>query len=90
MKRQNSSSRYYPEHSKILICDDQFAIYGSFNWLSNKGKFSKNNETSCIVFDKGIINKEMNLIIRQYEDLKTEQSRREFFRKFYPDLYPLD
>ena len=83
-------SRYYPEHSKILICDDQFAIYGSFNWLSNKGEFSKNNETSCIVFDKEIIKKEMNLIIRQYEDLQTEQSRREFFRKFYPNLYPLD
>ena len=83
-------SRYYPEHSKILICDDQFAIYGSFNWLSNKGEFSKNNETSCIVFDKEIIKKEMNLIIRQYEDLQTEQSRREFFRKLYPNLYPLD
>lgn len=83
-------SRYYPEHSKILICDDQFAIYGSYNWLSNKGEFSKNNETSCVIFDKEIIKKEMSLILRQYDDFQTEQSRREFFRKFYPNLYPLD
>ena len=83
-------SRYYPEHSKILICDDQFAIYGSFNWLSNKGEYSKNNETSSIVFDKQIVEKEMELTVSQYDDLKTDQSRRQFFRKFYPNLYPLD
>ena len=83
-------SRYYPEHSKILICDDQYAIYGSFNWLSNKGEYSKNNETSCVIFDNQIIKKEMDLIASQYDDLRSDQSRREFFRKFYPNLYPLD
>ena len=83
-------SLYYPEHSKILICDDQYAIYGSFNWVSNKGEYSKNNETSCVIFDEQIIKKEMDLIVSQYDDLRSDQSRREFFRKLYPNLYPLD
>jgi phosphatidylserine/phosphatidylglycerophosphate/cardiolipin synthase-like enzyme len=81
--------RYYPEHSKILICDDKYAIYGSFNWLSNSGN-SKNDERSVIIYDKKIINEEIDEITREFEDLKLPASRREFFRKFYPNLYPKD
>ena len=35
--------RYYPNHAKLLICDDKWLVAGSFNWLSNVGR-SKNEE----------------------------------------------
>ena len=29
--------RFANSHAKVLICDDTFAIVGSFNWLSFRG-----------------------------------------------------
>lgn len=43
-------------HEKILICDDNWAIIGSFNWLSYDGKDDR-DETSNLFTDKDNINK---------------------------------
>lgn len=50
----------YKNHSKILICDDDYAVCGSFNWLSNaKGQ---NIERSYVIYDKKIVLKEIQQI----------------------------
>lgn len=50
-------------HSKILICDDEFMIIGSFNWLSFGGLTDKDGdtrgETSSVVKNKDSIQKEI-------------------------------
>ena len=69
---------YYPNHSKILINDFQFAINGSFNWLSNSGG-AENEERSWVVYNKKFIESESELIID-----KIQTTRRDFFKKIYP------
>ena len=50
----------YKNHSKILICDDDYAVCSSFNWLSNaKGQ---NIERSYVIYDKKIVLKEIQQI----------------------------
>lgn len=50
-------------HSKILICDSEFMIVGSFNWLSFGGTADKDGdtrgETSSVVKNKDSIRKEI-------------------------------
>ena len=31
----------FPNHAKVLIRDDKYAVMGSFNWLSNAGTFAE-------------------------------------------------
>ncbi len=54
------------DHSKILICDKEFIIVGSFNWLSfggeNFGNQQIREETSNINTNKESINKEIKKI----------------------------
>lgn len=54
-------------HSKILICDNEFMIMGSFNWLSFGGENRKNEqareETSNINRNKESIIKEVNKFV---------------------------
>lgn len=45
------------DHSKILICDDEFMIVGSFNWLSFAPRDDKRSETSTINKNKDSIKK---------------------------------
>ena len=78
--------REFKNHSKILICDNRFAICGSFNWLSNR--HSLNKEQSWVTNNKKFINDELDEILSFFEDYKEEHSRREFFRKFNSNLYP--
>ena len=33
-------------HEKVLICDDKFCVWGSYNWLSNPGEQIPRRETS--------------------------------------------
>ncbi len=49
------------DHSKIVICDEDFMIMGSFNWLSFGGGNEKDarGETSTINMNKGEINKQI-------------------------------
>jgi phosphatidylserine/phosphatidylglycerophosphate/cardiolipin synthase-like enzyme len=54
--------RYYPNHTKLLICDEKFAVNGSFNWLSNSGR-SLNEERSWVVYDKKFISTELDIVI---------------------------
>jgi len=49
----------FPNHSKVLIKDEEFIIAGSFNWLST-GDESKNLETSFLIKDKKTITNEIN------------------------------
>jgi phosphatidylserine/phosphatidylglycerophosphate/cardiolipin synthase-like enzyme len=54
--------REYPNHAKLLICDEMFAVTGSFNWLSNAGR-SLNEERSWIVYDKQFISAELDIVV---------------------------
>lgn len=54
--------RYYPNHAKLLICDDKWLVSGSFNWLSNSGR-SKNEEYSCVVKDKKFVSTELDIVV---------------------------
>ena len=49
------------DHSKIVICDEDFMIMGSFNWLSFGGGNEKDarGETSSINMNKGEIKKQI-------------------------------
>ena len=55
-------------HSKILICDDEFMIVGSFNWLSFGGLADKDGdirgETSSVVKNLDSIQKEIKKFIQ--------------------------
>ena len=42
-----------PTHEKILICDDSFAVAGSFNWLSYRGEdYSKTGRRELGVYSE--------------------------------------
>lgn len=62
-KYPNFSLKHDYNHSKILICDDEFMIVGSFNWLSfggeNKGGEALRGETSTIIKNKDSIKKQI-------------------------------
>ncbi|ETD24976.1 phospholipase D-like domain-containing protein [Helicobacter macacae] len=47
------------DHSKIIICDDEFMIVGSFNWLSFAPRDDKRSETSTINKNKESIKKQI-------------------------------
>ncbi|WP_349304408.1 phospholipase D-like domain-containing protein [Campylobacter curvus] len=54
------------DHSKIIICDDDFMIIGSFNWLSYAGEKDAKEargETSSINLNKNSIEKEKSKFI---------------------------
>ena len=63
-KYPNFSLKHDYDHSKILICDDEFMIVGSFNWLSfrgeNKGSEALRGETSTINKNKESIKKQIS------------------------------
>jgi len=40
----------YGNHGKIFICDDEYCVIGSFNFLSNRGK--TNEEEAVIIYDE--------------------------------------
>lgn len=62
-KYPNFSLKHDYDHSKIIICDDEFMIVGSFNWLSfggeSKGDEALRGETSTINKNKESIKKEI-------------------------------
>lgn len=62
-KYPNFSLKHDYDHSKILICDDEFMIVGSFNWLSfggeSKGGKALRGETSTINKNKESIKKQI-------------------------------
>lgn len=62
-KYPNFSLKHDYDHSKILICDDEFMIVGSFNWLSfggeSKGDEALRGETSTINKNKESIKKQI-------------------------------
>lgn len=62
-KYPNFSLKHDYDHSKILICDEEFMIVGSFNWLSfrgeSKGDEALRGETSTIIKNKESIKKQI-------------------------------
>ncbi|MEE2745455.1 MAG: hypothetical protein VX617_01100 [Pseudomonadota bacterium] len=56
---------YLPNHAKILIKDDDYAIMGNFDWLSNSN-LGNYNEKSWIVSNKEFINEEKDQIVMGY------------------------
>jgi len=74
---------YFPNHSKILICDTQYAVMGSFNWLSNSGG-STNEERSWIVYNKDFIQDEIVEIMKNLYDPNKSLSRRQLLKNFVP------
>lgn len=75
-------ARYYPNHAKLLICDEQFAVNGSFNWLSNSGR-SLNEERCWIVYDKEFISTELDIVISGLMS-PLKSSKRDLLKKFVP------
>ena len=69
-----------PNHAKTLIKDDEYAINGNFNWLSNIGA-SQNEERSWIVYDKEFVTKERNNIIKDLE-YPLKRTKRGLFNKW--------
>ena len=69
-KQENNKGKIflaeYKNHSKILICDDDYVVCGSFNWLSNAS--GQNVERSYIIYDKKVILKESQLIKKFIKD----------------------
>jgi len=53
----------WPNHAKLLVCDDRWAICGSHNWLSNRG-FS-NEERSWAIDDPEFVRAERDVLIRR-------------------------
>ena len=74
---------YFPNHSKILICDTQYAVMGSFNWLSNSGG-STNEERSWVVYNKDFIQDEIVEIMKNLYDPNKSLSRRQLLKNFVP------
>jgi phosphatidylserine/phosphatidylglycerophosphate/cardiolipin synthase-like enzyme len=74
---------YFPNHSKILICDTKYAVMGSFNWLSNSGG-SENEERSWIVYNKAFIKDELLEIMKNLYDPHKPLSRRKLLKNFVP------
>jgi len=74
---------YFTNHSKILICDTQYAVMGSFNWLSNSGG-STNEERSWIVYNKDFIQDEIVEIMKNLYDPNKSLSRRQLLKNFVP------
>ena len=72
----------YPNHAKTLIKDDEYAINGSFNWLSNIGS-SQNEERSWIVYDWDFVTSERDSIISQLDD-PTKPTRRGLLKRVLP------
>jgi len=74
---------YYPNHSKVLICDKKYIVCGSFNWLSNIGN-SANEERSYKIQDRDFIEDELNEIIDSlHSPLKaTKRQVLKFFHKW--------
>ena len=74
---------YFPNHSKILICDTKYAVMGSFNWLSNSGG-SENEERSYIIYNRSFIEEELVDIMKNLYDPKKPLSRRQLMKNFVP------
>ncbi len=72
---------YYPNHSKVLICDKKYIVCGSFNWLSNIGN-SPNEERSYKIQDKDFIEQEHSEIINSlHSPLKA--TKRQLLKLFH-------
>ena len=56
----------YKNHSKILTCDETYAVCGSFNWLSNAR--GMNVERSYVIHDKAIAKKESDAMIKYIQN----------------------
>lgn len=67
----------FPNHKKILTCDNKYIVCGSYNWLSNK--FSKNHEYSLQIFNKKFTKEKVEYFISQFD---RSYNRREFINKF--------
>ena len=74
---------YFPNHSKILICDTTYAVMGSFNWLSNSGG-SENEERSYIIYNRSFIKEELVEIMKNLYDPSKPLSRRQLLKNFVP------
>ena len=70
----------YPNHAKILICDNKYAVNGSFNWLSNAGR-SKNIERSWLIKDQKFVVSELEIILI---GLHAYLDKRDFLKTFFP------
>lgn len=70
----------FPNHAKVLIRDEEYAVMGSFNWLSNAGR-SKNAERSWVVKDRKFVRQEAEVIINQFTSMI---DKRDFLKMFYP------
>jgi phosphatidylserine/phosphatidylglycerophosphate/cardiolipin synthase-like enzyme len=74
--------RKFPNHAKMLIKDDEFAVNGGFNWLSNVGR-SHNQERSWVIYNRDFVTAERDQIIEEMDSMK-EPTRRSLIRRIFP------
>jgi hypothetical protein len=70
----------YPNHAKLLLVDDSYAICGSFNWLSNSG--GHNTEMSFKVKNRGEVDQLATKIIYAFDSRPPD--RRGLLKMFVP------
>ena len=70
----------YPNHAKLLLVDDSYAICGSFNWLSNST--GQNSEMSFKVKNRGEVDQLATKIIQAFDSRPPD--RRNLLKMFVP------
>lgn len=70
----------HPNHAKVLIRDEEYAVCGSFNWLSNAGR-SRNRDYSWVIKDKEFVIKEKEIILNE---LLSHYDKRDFLKTIFP------
>lgn len=70
----------HPNHAKVLIRDEEYAVVGSFNWLSNSGR-SRNFDYSWVIKDKEFVVREKEIILNELLSL---YDRRDFLKTIFP------
>ena len=72
---------YFANHTKILICDTNYIVLGSFNWLSNGGGHNF-EERSYIIYNKTFINKELLNILSNLNNSDKTISRKKTLEEY--------
>ena len=76
----------FNNHAKELICDNNFYVIGSFNWLSNKEV--KNKEKSITITNVAFVNEESKRFIKKF-DSPFRINRRELINMLLKGIFVL-
>ena len=72
---------YFANHTKILICDTNYIVLGSFNWLGSGGGHNF-EERSYIISNKTFINKELLNVLSNLNNSDKTISRKKTLEEY--------